>query len=148
MEIIPDSFRDLLTADFATLATVGKSGGPQQSIVWFLAEDDVVRLSFNGSRQKRINLFAATPPAASLSRTLRTAYRYIELRGSARDRAGPDYTFADKVGAKYGSDLRQHDLPGDKSVTWSRSSSTAPGGAAGRLTLSTTVLRGIAGCER
>ena len=38
METIPDSFRDLLTAEFATLATVGKWGGPHQSIVWFLAE--------------------------------------------------------------------------------------------------------------
>ena len=36
METIPDSFRDLLTAEFATLATVGKWGGPtsQSSGSW------------------------------------------------------------------------------------------------------------------
>lgn len=28
----------------------------------------------------------------------------------------PDYAFADKVGAKYGADLRHHDLPGQSRV--------------------------------
>ena len=39
-------------------------------------------------------------------------YRYLELRGDAEISPDPDYVFADKVGAKYGSDLRAHDRPG------------------------------------
>jgi PPOX class probable F420-dependent enzyme len=113
MALIPGSYRDLLTADFATLATVGKSGRPQQSIVWFLAEDGVVRLSLNASRQKLINLLG-NPACSLLITDPKNAYRYIELRGSVEIEPDPDYTFADKVGAKYGSDLRERDRPGEK----------------------------------
>ena len=115
MENIPDSFRDLLAAEFATLATVGKWGGPHQSIVWFLAEGDVVKLSLNSSRLKTDNLFR-NPACSLLITDPKNSYRYLELRGKAQMEQDPDYSFADKVGAKYGSDLRDHDLPGDKRV--------------------------------
>jgi PPOX class probable F420-dependent enzyme len=115
MANIPDSFRDLLSAEFATLATVGKWGGPHQSIVWFLAEGDDVRLSLNTSRLKTDNL-ARDPACSLLIADPKNSYRYLELRGKATIKPDPDYTFADKVGAKYGSDLRQHDKPGDKRV--------------------------------
>jgi PPOX class probable F420-dependent enzyme len=113
MESIPDSFRDLLTAEFATLATVGKWGGPHQSIVWFLAEGDVVKLSLNSSRQKTDNL-GRNPLCSLLITDPKNSYRYLELRGRAKLEPDPDYTFANKVGAKYNSNLRDHDLPGDK----------------------------------
>jgi PPOX class probable F420-dependent enzyme len=115
MESIPDSFRDLLTAEFATLATVGKWGGPQQSIVWFLAEGDVVKMSLNTSRLKTDNL-ARNPLCSLMIPDPKNDYRYLELRGKAQLEPDPDYTFADKVGAKYGADLRQNDQPGDKRV--------------------------------
>jgi hypothetical protein len=38
------------------------------------------------------------------------------LFDTARIDPDPDYAFADHVGAKYGSDLRQHDAPGDSRV--------------------------------
>ena len=56
MTTIPDSHRDLLDAQVATLATLGEDGRPQLSEVWFLAEDDQVRLSLNTTRQKVRNL--------------------------------------------------------------------------------------------
>jgi hypothetical protein len=56
MATIPDSHRDLLDAQVATLATVGKDGRPQLSALWFLAEDDIVRISLNTTRQKVRNL--------------------------------------------------------------------------------------------
>jgi PPOX class probable F420-dependent enzyme len=115
MQSIPDSFRDLLTAEFATLATVGKWGGPQQSLVWFLAEGDVVKLSLNTSRLKTDNL-ARNPVCSVVIVDPKNSYRYIELRGKAKLEPDPDYAFADKVGAKYGADLRQNDKPGDKRV--------------------------------
>ena len=39
-----------------------------------------------------------------------------ELRGDAEISADDDYAFADRVGAKYQANLRDHDEPGDKRV--------------------------------
>ena len=114
MMTIPDSHRDLLTGQVAVLGTIGASGRPQLSGVWFLAEGDTVRLSLNTVRQKVKNLQAN--PKVSLLIFDNPPYRYIELRGDAEIAPDDDYEFADKVGAKYGSDLRTRDNPGDKRV--------------------------------
>ena len=108
---IPDNYRDLLSAEVATLSTIGPDGRPQSSEVWFLAEGDTVSISLNSSRQKMKNLLA-TPAASLLILDLAMPYRYLELRGDAEITPDPDYVFADKVGAKYQSDLRAHDQPG------------------------------------
>jgi len=114
MMTIPDSHRDLLNGQVAVLGTIGASGRPQLSGVWFLAEGDTVRLSLNTVRQKVKNLQAN--PKVSLLIFDNPPYRYIELRGDAEIAPDDDYEFADKVGAKYGSDLRTRDNPGDKRV--------------------------------
>ena len=115
MTAIPDSHRDLLSAQVGTLATVGPDGRPQLSEAWFLAERDTVVISLNTSRQKTKNL-RANPAVSFLILDLANPYRYLELRGDAEITPDNDYVFADKVGAKYGSDLRQHDGPGDRRV--------------------------------
>lgn len=112
---IPDSHRDLLEAEFATLATVGPDGRPQVSEVWFLAEGDDVAISLNSSRRKTKNL-ERRPACSLLILDLANPYRYLELRGDAELTADDDYAFADRVGAKYGADLRQHDRPGERRV--------------------------------
>ena len=114
MTTIPDSHRDLLNGQVAVLGTIGASGRPQLSAVWFLAEGDTVRLSLNTVRQKVKNLQAN--PKVSLLIFGDPQYRYIELRGDAEITPDDDYEFADKVGAKYGADLRTRDNPGDKRV--------------------------------
>jgi PPOX class probable F420-dependent enzyme len=111
MPAIPDSHRDLLDGQVATLATVGPDGRPQLSEVWFLAEGDTVSVSLNDTRQKTKNL-AANPAATLFVLDLANPYRYLELRGDAEVTPDDDYVFADQVGAKYQSDLRQHDGPG------------------------------------
>ncbi len=108
---IPENYRDLLSAEVATLSTIGPDGRPQSSEVWFLAEGDTVSISLNSSRQKMKNLLAH-PAASLLILDLGMPYRYLELRGDTEISPDPDYVFADKVGAKYGSDLRAHDRPG------------------------------------
>jgi PPOX class probable F420-dependent enzyme len=115
MPSIPESHRDLLSAQVATLATVGADGRPQQSEVWFLAEDDgTVRISLNSSRQKTKNLLAS-PVVDLLILDLAGPHRYLELRGDAAIELDPDYVFADRVGAKYGgADLRKMDKPGEQ----------------------------------
>ena len=116
MTLIPDSHRDLLDTQFATLATIGPDGRPQLSEVWFLAEGDTIRLSLNDSRQKTKNLMAR-PETNVFILDLTVPFRYLEVRGDAEVTPDDDYAFADKVGAKYGgADLRLHDQPGDKRV--------------------------------
>jgi PPOX class probable F420-dependent enzyme len=115
MGIIPASHRDLLEARVATFATVGIDGYPQLSEVWFLAEDDVIRLSLNSDRQKTKNI-VRHPACTLFILDLANTYRYLELRADALVEPDDDYRFADKVGAKYDSDLRMHDQPGQSRV--------------------------------
>jgi PPOX class probable F420-dependent enzyme len=115
MPLVPASHRDLLDARVGTLATVGPDGRPQLSEVWFVAEDDTVRISLNDSRQKTKNL-VRNPACTLLILDLADPRRYLELRGDAVIEADDDYHFADQVGAKYDADLRVHDQPGHSRV--------------------------------
>jgi PPOX class probable F420-dependent enzyme len=115
MPAIPASHRDLLDGQFATLGTVGPDGRPQLSEVWFLADGDRVSISLNDSRQKTKNL-QANPAASVFLLDLAVPYRYLEIRGDAEITPDDDYAFADRVGAKYDSDLRAHDQPGQSRV--------------------------------
>jgi PPOX class probable F420-dependent enzyme len=114
---VPDSHRDLLDTPFATLATVGPDGRPQVSEVWFLADDDAVRVSLNVTRQKTMNL-VANPVISLFLLDLANPLRYLELRGDAEVTPDDDYSFADRLAAKYGEgvDLREMDGPGQTRV--------------------------------
>jgi PPOX class probable F420-dependent enzyme len=109
---IPETHKDLLNAQVAVLGTIGSSGRPQLSAVWFLADGDTVKLSLSNTRQKTKNLIA-NPQASLLILDPANPYRYVELRGDAEVTEDDNYAFADKVGAKYGADLRERDQPGD-----------------------------------
>ena len=115
MPEIPASHRDLLDAQVATLATIGSDGRPHLSEMWFLADGDTVMLSLNTARQKMKNL-RANPTATLLILDLANPYRYLEIRGDAEITPDDDYKFADQLGAKYQSDLRDRDQPGDTRV--------------------------------
>lgn len=116
---IPESHRDLLSADFATLATNGSDGRPQVSEIWFLAEgqagSETIRISLNDSRQKTKNL-VRDPRCTLFVLDVANPYRYLEIRGDGEIASDSEYAFADKVGAKYDSDLKQHDQPGQSRV--------------------------------
>ena len=116
MAELPESHRDLLDEQFATLATVDGEGRPQLTEVWFLAEDGEVKLSLNTSRLKTKNL-RRHPECSLFLLDLQNPYRYMDVRGRARLEPDDDYAFADRVGAKYGgADLRGHDAPEDSRV--------------------------------
>jgi len=116
MTTIPDTHRDLLDAQVGVLGTIGSSGRPQLSGIWFLAEGDTVKLSLNTARQKTKNL-QANPGCSLIIFDPANPYRYLELRGDAEISPDPDYEFAGQVGAKYGgADLRDRDNPGDTRV--------------------------------
>lgn len=112
---IPDSHRDLLEGQVLTLATVGEDGFPQVSEVWFVFEDGQLALSLNTRRQKLKNL-ETEPSCTAFLLDLQNPYRYLEVRGTAVIAPDDDRAFAEKVGAKYNADLREHDAPGDRRV--------------------------------
>jgi PPOX class probable F420-dependent enzyme len=115
--LIPASHRALLDAPVGVLATIGPDGFPQVTALWFLYDetDGAVRFSLNTSRQKTKNL-RARPEASFLVIDPATPYRTLEIRGRAELQPDDDYTFADRVGKKYGADLRQIDKPGERRV--------------------------------
>lgn len=116
MTSFPDSHKDLLDAQVATLATIGGNGLPQQTEIWFVHEDGELKLSLNDSRLKTRNLMKR-PQCSLFILDLENPYRYLEVRGTAKIAADDDYAFAKRVGAKYGgADLSEHDNPGDKRV--------------------------------
>jgi PPOX class probable F420-dependent enzyme len=116
MTTFPDSHHDLLDADIATLATIGRHGMPQQTAVWFLHEDGELKLSLNTSRRKTKNLIKR-PECSLLVLDPAVPQRYLEVRGTAEIEPDDDYTFARKIGAKYGgADLSEHDGPGESRV--------------------------------
>jgi PPOX class probable F420-dependent enzyme len=112
----PPEFDDLLNAQFATLATIGKDGGPQLTEVWFLFDEGKVKISLNDSRLKTKNL-RERPQCSLFILDLANPFRYLDVRGTALLEDDEDYEFAEKVGAKYGgADLKEHDGPGDRRV--------------------------------
>ncbi len=116
MTTFPDSHKDLLDAQVATLATLGADGGPQLTEVWFLADDRELKLSLNTARLKTRNL-QQRPQCSLFILDVSNPYRYVDVRGTAEIEPDDDYAFATKVGAKYGgADLSEHDAPGESRV--------------------------------
>ena|SRR6478735_7691107 len=114
MPSIPESHRYLLDSRVATLATVGPDGRPQQTVVWFVADGDTLKLSLNTARQKTKNLFA-NPVVDLLILDVDNTQRYLEVRGDATIELDTDYVFADAfIQPKYGLDARIIDQPGEE----------------------------------
>jgi len=112
---ISESHRYLLDADVGVLATVGSDGRPQLSAVWFLADGDSLALSLNTARQKTKNLqMNAAATLFILDR--QNPYRYLEVRGDVTIEPDDNHVFADRVGAKYQANVREHDGPSDRRV--------------------------------
>ena len=115
MTNFPESHRDLLDGQVATLATIGRTGFPQMTEVWFLFEDGELKLSLSTARRKTRNLLERTQ-CSLLLLDLENPYRYLEVRANARLEPDDDLSFARKLGAKYNADLSEHDQPGDQRV--------------------------------
>ena len=115
MADFPESHRDLLDAQVATLATLEPDGSPQLSELWFLFDDGQIKLSLNTARRKTQNL-AQRPECSLLILDLDNPYRYLEVRGNARVEPDSDRSFAHELHAKYGADVTRYDQPGDERV--------------------------------
>jgi PPOX class probable F420-dependent enzyme len=115
MTTFPESHHDLLDAQVATLATIGEDGYPQQTELWFLYDDGELKLSLNDSRLKTRNL-VKRPQCSLLVLDVKNPYRYLVVRGNAEVEPDDDYSFANKLGAKYSADIKVHDRPGESRV--------------------------------
>ena len=115
MTTFPESHRDLLDGQVATLATIGGDGFPQMTELWFLHDDGELKLSLNSARLKTRNLMKR-PECSLMLLDLQNPYRYLVVRGNAGIEADDDYAFAERLGAKYSADVKEHDQPGDKRV--------------------------------
>jgi PPOX class probable F420-dependent enzyme len=109
---VPESHRDLLDAQVATLATIDDDRFPQLTVVWFLWDDEVLRISLATGRYKTRNL-ERRPECSVLVLDPQNPYRYLEIRGRARLEPD-DGSFLAKVGEKYGTNPSAYDQPGDR----------------------------------
>ena len=107
--MFPRSHQDLLNAEIAILVTLGRTAYPQVTAVWFLLDDDgVLKLSLKTTRQKVKNLQEHRECTLFIiDRT--NPERTLEVRANAEISPDADYAFADKIGMKYGVDIRKKD---------------------------------------
>lgn len=110
---IPGTHRDLLNMDVGILATIEKGGYPQVTALWFVYQDEDgrVKLYLNETRQKVKNL-QKHPECTFFIIDRANPLRTLEIRARAELQPDPDYTFADALDKKYGSNVRKLDPPG------------------------------------
>lgn len=114
MSTYPESHRDLLDAPgVCVVSTVTPKGAIQSTAVWYLFEDDTLKFSFSDARAKLRNL-QQNPTVNAYFLDPANPFRFLEVRGTVSLAADPDKAFAQKVGAKYGADIRNFDQPGDQ----------------------------------
>jgi PPOX class probable F420-dependent enzyme len=99
----PESHHDLLESSTAVLTTIGKSGIPQTTAIWFLYDEGELHSWLSDARQKVQNLLER-PEFSLFILDLANPQRYLVVRGRAT--LTPDNDFADKMGPKYGHDMR------------------------------------------
>ena len=116
--MIPDSHRDILEKKgLAHVATIGPTGEPHNSPVWFEWDGEHVLFSQTKTRQKYKNLLR--DPRVSLSITdPDNPYRYLEIRGTVEgidDDEGN--AFINAMAKKYiDQDVYPWPQPGDERV--------------------------------
>src|SRR3954452_24359449 len=135
MTAFPESHRDLLDGQFATLATLGRDGIPQLTEVWFLHDDGELKISLNTSRLKTRNL-RRRPECSLFLLDLSNPYRYMDVRGRARIEPDDDYAFADGLRLKGGGGGPRGPAPSPTTTTRSRTGSASS--TAARTCASTT----------
>jgi PPOX class probable F420-dependent enzyme len=102
LSVIPAEYLDLLDSTaLANVATIGPSGAPQVSPVWFGWDGTHIRFSQSVNAQKLKNLQRDARVALAIVDPA-NPYRYLEVRGRvvAVD-PDPNYTYLDLMSVKY-----------------------------------------------
>lgn len=105
MTDFPESHRDLLEAQVGMLSTVGRTGIPQTTAIWFLYDEGELGTWLSDARQKVKNLFER-PEFSFFILDLANPQRYLVVRGRAELTPDTDFVYGERVGKKYGADLR------------------------------------------
>jgi PPOX class probable F420-dependent enzyme len=103
---------ELLNSKVAVMATLGPTGMPQLTAVWFAVEDNRVLVSVNAKRQKVANVAANDRVSMLMFHPASNDY-FVEIRGRVRLVADDDYAIADRIAPRYGADFRAFDQPGE-----------------------------------
>lgn len=100
--LIPESHVDILNKQaFASVATIGPNGEPQNNPVWIGWDGAQVRFSQTKTRQKYRNMLVDGRVALSIIDP-DDPYRYIEVRGAVVGvEDDPDRAFIDSMALKY-----------------------------------------------
>ena len=108
MSQFPDSHRDLLEAEVGILSTVGDTGIPHTTAVWFLHDDEDGELKswLSDARQKVKNLMKR-PEFSFFILDVANPARYLAVRGRTELAPDPDCVFGERVGKKYHVDVRR-----------------------------------------
>jgi PPOX class probable F420-dependent enzyme len=105
MTDFPESHRDLLDAPVGILSTVGRSGIPQTTAIWFLHDEGELHSWLSDARQKVKNLIER-PEFSFFILDTADPQRYLVVRGRAELTPDTDFVFGERLGKKYGADLR------------------------------------------
>ncbi|MBH1932973.1 PPOX class F420-dependent oxidoreductase [Streptomyces sp. AV19] len=86
--------------NFATIATLGRDGSPQTSVVWIARDGDTVLFSTTTERQKGRNL--ARDPRISLTVfDVGNPYQSVDIRGTAELVEDPEKELPRRLSHKY-----------------------------------------------
>jgi PPOX class probable F420-dependent enzyme len=98
---IPTELAPLLASTaVAIVSTIGPTGGPQTSPIWFVWKDGTVHFSLVDGRQKLRNL-RRDPRASVVIIDPADPTRYLELRGRVHLDPDPHLTLEREVAIKY-----------------------------------------------
>ena len=116
MTTFPDTHKDLLDAPVAALTTINPEGYPQTTLVWFVHDQGVMKLSLNATRLKTKNLIR-NPKVGLLIIDPASPMRYLDIRGDAKAEPDPDLAFAHgPLMDKYNADVSTRDQPGEERI--------------------------------
>lgn len=105
MTDFPESHRDLLDAQVGMLSTVGPTGIPQTTAIWFLYDEGELGSWLSDARAKVKNLLQRREFSFFIL-DLANPQRYLVVRGRAELTPDTDFVYGERVGKKYGADLR------------------------------------------
>ena len=105
MTDFPESHRDLLDAQVGMLSTVGSTGIPQTTAIWFLYDGHELGSWLSDARAKVKNLLAR-PEFSFFVLDLANPQRYLVVRGRAELTPDTDFAYGEAIGKKYGVDMR------------------------------------------
>lgn len=90
--------------NYMIIGTIGKTGIPQLTIVWFAYENGLLKISITKERVKYKNILR-DPRVSCLIYDRNSAYRYLQIRGIiTKIEEDPDYIFGDFLCERYGRD--------------------------------------------